>query len=180
MERHTSVVVSCVGNRYCRRTTPCVLARQIAKRIGARWCGDKDATTPPLTGRDTHNVATYLDVPSLKMYLRIGQTDTLDDALLEQVVDAVEAEQRARLRSDAFNDPEVTPYDVPPTTTGGPTSSVPSDVYHAALMRGARLYARRASPEGLVGLGELGVARIPAYDRDIDALEAPWRNVVLA
>lgn len=119
-------------------------------------------------------MATYLDVASVKAYLRLAQTDTLDDALLEQVVDAVEAMQRARLQPSIFLtvDP-LMPGEVPPVT-------VPDDVYQAALMRASRLYARRASPEGLVGLGELGVARIPPYDRDIDALEAPWRTVVLA
>jgi len=226
----------------------------------------------------------------LKAYLRIGTTDTIDDVLLAQIVDAVEDQQYARLRPDTFvgvplhaaaqsttvgeflwdknpgiGDPGVgklmtdsplttlsishtdalavdvsailaailvndvivlqrntsaidwtsttvlevaqdnTTYstirvvvktnsatnppkpndqilvgvvreaDVPPLTV-----TVPDDVYQAALMRGARLYARRASPEGLVPFGDLGVARIPAFDRDIDALEAPSRNVVLA
>lgn len=128
---------------------------------------DYDATWEPL---DTLQPTTpYLTVDALKEYLRIGASDTIDDALLSSIVAAVEAEQRARCRSQTFMvGPE------PQTTV------VPPDVYHAALMRGARLYVRRASPEGLVGLGELGVARVPAYDRDIDALEAPWRSVVLA
>lgn len=112
----------------------------------------------------------YLDVPSLKVYLRIGQSDTLDDELLATIVLAVMAEQHARLRPDTF---VVLPDDET-------QEAVPDDVYLAALQRGARLYARRASPEGLVPFGDLGVARIPAFDRDIDTLEAPWRNVVLA
>jgi hypothetical protein len=110
----------------------------------------------------------YLDVASLKMYLRIAQTDTIDDALLASVVSAVEALQRQRLMDKTFAE-----------DANGDTQ-VPEDVYQAALMRGARLYMRRASPEGLVGVGDLGVARVPVYDRDIDALEAPHRNVVLA
>ena len=117
---------------------------------------------------------TYLDVPSLKGYLRISDTDALDDALLAGIVLAVEAEQRARCLPSAF-----TVIDPPPAPPA-PTDSVPDDLYLAALMRGARLYARRASPEGLVGLGEQGIARIPPYDRDIDALEAPYRAMVLA
>lgn len=114
-------------------------------------------------------MGTYLDVASLKGYLRIASGDAIDDALLEEIVDAVEAEQRARCIPEAF---------VENTETQEVTVS--ADLYHAALMRGARLYVRRASPEGLVGLGELGVARVPPYDRDIDALESPWRTVVLA
>jgi hypothetical protein len=191
----------------------------------------------------------YLDVPSLKGYLRISSTDAIDDALLAQIVTAVEAEQRARCTASTFTaqvfdaGPGTNPLDVTFTASGygtgpftwdagdgtpvattaagvtsypytytagadysavlaagaitlatlaitvplvGPvnvtsdTVIVPEDLYLAALMRGARLYARRASPEGLVGLGEQGIARIPPYDRDIDALEAPWRAMVLA
>jgi len=118
-------------------------------------------------------VATYLDLNSVKMYLRINTADTIDDALLATVMLAVEAEQRARLNPATFTD-VVTP---PPDS---PTATVPDDVYQAALMRSARLYMRRASPEGLVGVGDLGVARVPVYDRDIDALEAPHKLVVLA
>jgi len=226
----------------------------------------------------------------LKAYLRIAQTDTLDDVLFGQIVAAVENEQRARLRPETFTSEQVggsptftvvgvfnwkttttvsdpgkgnfastepietisisgtdidntdvtallavivagdgvimqrqtsasdwITFDVladvsdyatwfaiavavrqssvanPPKPNDDVivghvlaadvtplTETVPPDVYQAALMRGARLYARRASPEGLVPFGDLGVARIPSYDRDIDALEAPWRIVVLA
>lgn len=136
-------------------------------------------------------MSTYLTVESLKGYLRIAPTDTLDDELLQQIVNAVELEQQARLISYAFVTPDtprpvIDPPPVTPEPWPGPGWSgvdpyfVPDDVYLAALMRGARLYARRASPEGLVGLGESGIARIPPYDRDIDALEAPWRAMVLA
>jgi hypothetical protein len=195
-------------------------------------------------------VSLYLDVSSLKGYLRIGSTDAIDDALLGEICDAVELEQIARCRPETFGLVELTvspsstdpngvtattvgygigpfswvwgdgntdntgygvtgaghvyatpgPYTlelhdssatvlgsvaltVPlgaPTSSQGSTVNVPADVYHAALMRGARLYWRRASPEGLVGLGELGAVRVPPFDRDIDALEAPWRCVVLA
>jgi len=196
-------------------------------------------------------MSTYLSVDALKGYLRIATTDTIDDALLTQIVESVEAEQRARLIADTFrmDIARATPLDnqgyailfeafgvgngpfewdfgdgttttLPSgvtdtthtyTTAGSYTVTltdkaassvlatlaltialtepvsepstvvtVPNDVYLAALQRGARLYARRASPEGLVGLGESGIARIPPYDRDIDALEAPWRAMVLA
>jgi hypothetical protein len=122
-----------------------------------------------------NSVATYLDLNSVKAYLRLNVADTLDDALLVTVMFAVEAEQRARCKPEAFS-----VIEPPPTDPEVPTAVAVSDVYHAALMRCARLYVRRASPEGLVGLGDLGVARVPTYDRDIDALEAPWRVVVLA
>lgn len=114
-------------------------------------------------------MATYLDVADLKAYLGIGTSDTRDDWLLGQIVDAVEAQQRARLIPAAFPEPE---------TSG--LAPISPDVYQAALMRGARLYMRRASPEGIVGLGDLGVARVPSYDRDIDVAESPWLQIVVA
>ena len=119
-------------------------------------------------------VATYLDLYSVKAYLRISNADVLDDELLVTVMYAVEAEQRARLEPVTFT--VIDPVPLPEE----PTEGVPSDVYQAALMRCARLYMRRASPEGLVGIGDIGVARVPVYDRDIDALEAPHKMVVLA
>jgi hypothetical protein len=120
-------------------------------------------------------VVTYLDLHSVKTYLRIQVADVLDDELLVTVMHAVEAEQRARLTPETF-----TWTDPPPVDPEVPTYTVPADVYQAALMRSARLYMRRASPEGLVGIGDIGVARVPVYDRDIDALEGPHKMVVLA
>jgi hypothetical protein len=165
-------------------------------------------------------MSTYLDVDALKTYLRIGAADVLDDVLLGQIVDAVEAHQRQRLVPAAFNavapppgedwltveeaeaafsklghdhdlnmgttEPDGTPpvraaakvADEPEPAEGLPP--IDAGVYQAALMRGARLYMRRASPEGIVGLGDLGAARVPSYDRDIDVLESPWIQIPVA
>jgi hypothetical protein len=195
----------------------------------------------------------YLTLDLLKQYLRI--TDTIDDALLQSICDAVEAQQFARLRADAYSGtfyraqpspfeqlgvvfdaygygvgpftwtfgdgmPDATTaagetaighvydaagtyattleapdatgalvvlaslsLDVPLTAAvadGSAVLAVPYDVMLAAQQRGARLYARRASPEGIIPLGDLGVARVPRFDVDIDALESPWRDVVLS
>jgi hypothetical protein len=120
----------------------------------------------------------YLTTDDLKTYLRI--TDAIDDALLAGIVDAVMQQQYARCPS-LFEQLalEVNPLDYPPAAPT-PVSDVPADLFEAALLRGARLYARRASPEGIIPLGDLGVARVPRFDVDIDALESPWRDVVLS
>ena len=119
----------------------------------------------------------YLTVDNLKTYLRI--TDTIDDQVLADIVAAAMQQQYARCITamDAMTAaPDQQPLPVPPAVL----STVPPDLFEAALMRGARLYARRASPEGLIPLGDLGVARVPRFDADIDALEAPYRDVVIA
>jgi hypothetical protein len=120
----------------------------------------------------------YLTVDELKTYLRI--TDAIDDEVLAEIVAAAMAQQAARCATYfAVLSLEVNPLDYPPADPT-PITEVDPDLHLAAQMRGARLYARRASPEGIIPLGDLGVARIPRLDGDIDALEAPWRDVVLA
>jgi hypothetical protein len=40
--------------------------------------------------------------------------------------------------------------------------------------------ARRNSPDGLVGFGDFGPARVAGFDRDIAALEGTFRPVTFA
>jgi hypothetical protein len=44
------------------------------------------------------------------------------------------------------------------------------EVTEAILLIASRLFARRNSPEGVAGWGDLGVVRIIARDPDVDAL----------
>lgn len=44
------------------------------------------------------------------------------------------------------------------------------EVTEAILLMASRLYARRNSPEGVAGWGDLGVIRVVAADPDIEAL----------
>lgn len=41
-----------------------------------------------------------------------------------------------------------------------------------------RYLERRNSPVGIVGMDEVGAVRLPSVDRDVEALIAPWRQVV--
>jgi hypothetical protein len=45
-----------------------------------------------------------------------------------------------------------------------------AEVVEAILILASRLYARRNSPEGVAGWGDLGVVRIVASDPDIESL----------
>lgn len=47
-----------------------------------------------------------------------------------------------------------------------------ADVVEAIMILASRLFARRNSPEGVSGWGELGVVRVLAADPDIEALLA--------
>lgn len=54
----------------------------------------------------------------------------------------------------------------------------PADLVQAVKLQTARMLVRRNSPDGLVGMGDLGVGRVPISDRDVDALMRPYRRVV--
>ena len=114
----------------------------------------------------------YLTLAEIKAELRI--TDSIDDTVLEEIVAAAMAQQAARCQ-DAFSRFVDNPAAEIPVV-----AAVPADLHKAALLRASRLYARRASPEGIVPIGDLGVARVPRIDVDVDALEAPGMDVVLA
>lgn len=53
------------------------------------------------------------------------------------------------------------------------------DLVQAIILLTGRYMARRNSPDGLVGMGELGVMRISAIDRDVRDLVAKNRRIVL-
>lgn len=51
--------------------------------------------------------------------------------------------------------------------------SVPDAVFEAALIKAARLFHRKDSPQGLAGFDEFGAVRITAHDNDVTALLDP-------
>ena len=57
-------------------------------------------------------------------------------------------------------------------------TAAPADLVQAVKLQTARMLQRRQSPDGLIGMGDLGVARVPVADRDVDALMRPYRRVV--
>ncbi|MFF5992585.1 head-tail connector protein [Prauserella flavalba] len=81
------------------------------------------------------------------------------DARLERCLDAAVAFVQ-RVRS-SFN------YD------GDPLSELPAptaDLELGTIRLAGRWYTRRRSPDGLVAMAELGQARVPSFDPDIDRL----------
>ena len=55
---------------------------------------------------------------------------------------------------------------------------VPAPVTMAALLWATRLWARRGSPEGVVGSPDFGSVRVPRVDPDVAAQLAPYRDRV--
>jgi hypothetical protein len=52
--------------------------------------------------------------------------------------------------------------------------AVPAQIKQATLIRAARLFKRRESPDGTVGAGDFGVIRVGRYDPDYDSLIQPF------
>jgi hypothetical protein len=113
------------------------------------------------------NGAPTLD--DVKGWLGLDETDTLDDVVLQESLDASLAAQARVVAypADAFGD-----------------TSFSDDLREAVFLRTQRLAARRNSPEGVVGLtgagGDFVSARVPSYDNDVLHLEGPYLKIPVA
>jgi hypothetical protein len=56
----------------------------------------------------------------------------------------------------------------------------PTDVQYAVMLWTNRLLSRRNSPDGIVGVADLGVATISKRDGDVFQLLSPWLEPVIA
>jgi hypothetical protein len=87
--------------------------------------------------------------------------DTSDDVAIDQALTAVMVAIVARAPALA-------------------TADCPQDVLYATLLWTNRLLSRRNSPDGIVGVADLGVATIAKADRDVLQLLSPWLDPVLS
>lgn len=111
----------------------------------------------------------WLTVAGYKAWARIADGDTLDDAAIAASVAAatVAIELRAP-RAFALVDVDDNPL------------PVPSDVVEAGYLLTNRLMSRRNSPDGVVGVSDMGTSTIVAKDADISGLLGPWLATVLS
>ena len=94
----------------------------------------------------------WLLLADVKRQLALDNTDTTDDVLINDCIEATEPEV-CRARPDACIPPS-TPADFP-------------DAYRGGVMLAARLVRRRNSPAGIESFGE-SVTYVAAYDPDLD------------
>jgi hypothetical protein len=99
------------------------------------------------------------DVDEYKDWARIR--DTTDDVAIDQALSAVQQAILARCPVLA-------------------TATCPPDALYATLLWTNRLLSRRNSPDGIVGVADLGVATISKADRDVLQLLSPWLEPVLS
>jgi hypothetical protein len=104
------------------------------------------------------------EVDEYKEWARIGTDvvpDTLDDVAIDQALSAVKVAIVARC----------------PTLAAAPC---PEDVLYACLLWTNRLLVRRQSPEGVVGVPDMGMVTIAAFDSDIRQMLSPWLEPVIS
>jgi len=116
-----------------------------------------------------------LDVDAYKAWARIDATDTADDTAIGEAADAAQATIQLRAPAGWLKDDTVTP----PTVSWNPNGAEPM-LTQAGLLLTNRLMARRNSPDGVVGVSDMGTATILSYDADINQLVAPWSDMVVA
>lgn len=105
---------------------------------------------------------TGLNWPTLDEYKDWARIrDTADDVAIDQALSAVMVAIVARAPALA-------------------TADCPWDVNYATLLWTNRLLSRRNSPDGIVGVADLGVATIAKADRDVLQLLSPWLEPVLS
>lgn len=68
----------------------------------------------------------------------------------------------------------------PEVDADGNPLPAPDTLVRAVLLQAARYQARRNSPDGFIGMGEFGPARVPVTDHDVNRAMAPYRKAVLA
>lgn len=109
------------------------------------------------------------DLSQVKAWLGLEPSDTQDDVVLQESLDAALAQQGRIV---------VYPYD----DFGDPTMT--DDLREAVFLRTQRLAARRSSPEGIVGIsgtgGDFVSARVPSYDNDVLHLEGSYLRQVVS
>jgi len=111
----------------------------------------------------------WLTLEDYKAWARIDPTDTLDDTAISLAVAA--AMEALELRA---------PVAFQVDDTGTPLIPVPSALIEAGNLLTNRLVARRNSPDGIVGVSDMGTARVQSYDADITALVSPWTEMTVA
>jgi hypothetical protein len=107
----------------------------------------------------------WLTPGEYKAWARIDPGDTADDAAITDAVNA-SMEGIEGWAVKAFTD--------------DPAAVLPFTVYEAGLLLTNRLMARRNSPDGVVGVSDMGTATILANDADINRMLSRWTESVVA
>lgn len=110
--------------------------------------------------------ADWPTIEEVKRQLRISDSDRLDDDLLEECRDA--ARDYVIDRTDREEYRAAGPDEIPPR------------LRRAAIMLAARLFKRRDSLDGSVGMPDVGIVQVVGRDWDIERLIFPFVRIPVA
>jgi hypothetical protein len=109
----------------------------------------------------------WLTTDAYKAWARIDPADTADDVAIGAATaasqEALELRAPAGFAVDEAGDP----------------LPVPAMIVQAGLLLTNRLMSRRNSPDGVVGVSDMGTATILSYDADISQMVGPWTEMVV-
>jgi hypothetical protein len=110
----------------------------------------------------------WLTVDGYKAWARIPDSDTTDDVAISEASAA--AAEAIELRAPKPFKPDPDTGETPPT---------PPMLIQAGRLLTNRLLARRNSPDGVVGVSDIGTATVLSYDADINQQISPHSEMVL-
>lgn len=99
------------------------------------------------------------DIDEYRKWARVS--DNVDDVAIDQALLAVQEAIVARCPSLA-------------------TAACPNDAQYACLLWTNRVLNRRNSPDGIVGVADLGIATIKSFDKDIVQMLSPYVEPVVS
>lgn len=94
----------------------------------------------------------------LKNDMKIPLDDTRDDVILTQVLDAA-IDKVTEIKAGVYDFGVAPDLPVPPVR-----------IVLGTIRLAGRWHTRRRSPDGLVAMAELGAARVPSFDPDIERM----------
>lgn len=101
------------------------------------------------------------DLAEYKEWARIAPSDIRDDPAIDQALAAVT-------------------YSIVQRCPTLASAQCPYEVQYATLLWTNRLLSRRNSPDGIVGVADLGIATVSRADKDILQMLSPWLDQVIA
>lgn len=110
----------------------------------------------------------WLTVDAYKAWARIDAMDTADDVAIQAAVSASQEALELRAPKGFKVDGDGQPLPVPAMLVEG------------GLLLSNRLMSRRNSPDGVVGVSDMGTATVLSYDADIAQMVGPWTDPVVA
>lgn len=136
------------------------------------WLGEWVVTGTGASGPRYFWVAVS-EVPTVKLWppsltamkdeLKRPQADTIDDVRMLRDLDAA-IEFVQRVRGSSYN------FGVSDESGVGELPDPGRDLVLGTLRLAIRWFTRGRSPDGIIDMGELGSARVPSFDVDIDRL----------